>query len=162
MRNDDTDYTRKGKTYRADYMSSTKGLYGDIQDIPLKRTRKPKKPRSENPYLPSEYQIQCAVIDWARLQEGVLLISIPNAGKRSYWQGQKEVSMGLWRGASDLFLINSNKLYHGFFIELKRKGRYPTVEQYQFGDLVKHKGYQWDWYDDANTAIAAIALYLDT
>jgi hypothetical protein len=156
MRDDDTDYTRKSKTYRADYMAATKGLYGEIQDIPLKRTRKPKKRRS---ITPSEWHCQVALVQWARTV-GLLLVSIPNHGKRSYWQGQKEVAAGLTKGVSDLFLAMPRGGLGGYWLEMKRPGGKPTAEQLAWLDKMRGEHYAADWFDDWERARDAIIAYL--
>ncbi len=94
------EFSRRGKTYRTSYLDATNGLYGEE---PVKPQYKPKAKRKKDPYETTEFQIQSNLVQWARLQ-GLPLISIPNAGKRSYWQGEKEVRMGLTKGFDDMAL----------------------------------------------------------
>ncbi len=109
-----------------------------------------------------EWQIQSALVKWARLR-GLLLISIPNAGKRSLHGGCREVTMGLMAGASDLFLAMPSRsgLIHGFWIELKIPGKVPTTSQQHFFEAVRSQGYHADWYDDWQKAAQAIEKYLN-
>lgn len=161
MRKDESDFSRKSKTYKKVYANNLSALYGIKECTAIKPPRKRRVSRLANPIdKPSEYQIQRALIDWA-WSRGLLLISIPNAGKRSYWQGQKEVAMGLWKGASDLLLAMPGQTYGGYFIEMKRPGRKPTPEQFEFGQLVYMQNYKWAWFDNWELARNSIIGYLD-
>lgn len=110
-----------------------------------------------------EQQYQVALVSWFGLSYpkfANLLIQIPNEGKRSLVGNVIMKRMGLKKGASDLFLSVPSSGYHGFFIELKQKGKKPTKEQYQFIENVKGVGYKAEWYDDWILAKKDIALYL--
>lgn len=96
---------------------------------------------------------------WATLQ-GLLLISIPNGGKRSLAMASREKAMGLKAGASDLFLAHPNRLYHGYWIELKVPGKKPTSTQHQFMSRVRVQGYKAEWFDDWIAAKESIEEYL--
>lgn len=119
------------------------------------RSRKPSAKTRGNP----EFHEQAALVKWARLN-GLLLISIPNAGKRSLWMAQKEKAMGLTVGASDLFLCRPSNQYHGFFIEMKSKGKKPTQSQCDFFSQVRALGYCAEYFDDWEKARESIENYL--
>lgn len=155
MRQDDEDFSRKSKRYRQNYSNAIAGLYGaEIKPI-IKAKRS-----LVDPCLPTEKSIQCALVKWARLQ-GILLISIPNHGKRTYWTGQEEVAMGLTKGVSDLFMPMMRLGYGGFWLEMKRKGAKPRPEQYDWLDKMRAQGYMTGWYDDWEVAKRAIEAYLE-
>jgi hypothetical protein len=90
----------------------------------------------------------------------ILLISIPNGGKRSYWAGRQEVAMGLTAGVSDLFLPVVTDVYPGFWIEMKAPGNTPRIEQYHWLRMMRDQGYKAEWYDDWEKAKLAIEDYL--
>ncbi len=102
---------------------------------------------------------QQALVKWARILK-LPLISIPNQGKRSFWLGKKERSMGLTAGVSDLFLALPNKYYHGFWIEMKRKGEKPKPNQLIWLNKMQFYGYKADWFDDWEEAKKEIESYL--
>lgn len=157
MRQDDEDFTLKSKKYRKQYLSSLQGLYGNT--VPntenftkIKRSNKPSRDVSEK-------YIQMSLVKWARLN-GILLMSIPNHGKRNYWTGQQEVAMGLTKGVSDLFLPMMRLGYGGFWLEMKKPGSKPRPDQYDWLDKMREQGYMTGWYDNWEVAKKAIEVYL--
>lgn len=130
-------------------------LYGDAE---LKQAKK-SSPKTDKPYVPSEAQEQIALVTWAR-SIGLPLYSNANAGKRSFMQGRKEVAMGLTRGVSDLFLRKPSYPFHGFYIEMKKRGKKPTPEQVQWIEDCRKDGYRAEYYDDWVKAKVAIEDYL--
>ncbi len=107
-----------------------------------------------------EWQIQAALVKWAKLK-GLILLSIPNGAKRSLAATSREKAMGLLPGASDLFLAHPNALYGGYWIELKVPGKKPTALQMEFMKKMKKQGYHANWFDDWIIAKEAIEYYLD-
>lgn len=156
---DDEEFSRKSRKYRKTYAEACNGLYGTKPYNPPKLTKI--KRSSGKPNIPTEFSIQSSLVKWSRFK-GIPLISIPNGGRRTYWTGQKEVSMGLTKGVSDLFLaLPSQKYrYHGFWLEMKRPGKKPTLEQYAWLNNMRDQGYMTGWYDDWEVAKQAIEIYL--
>jgi hypothetical protein len=107
-----------------------------------------------------EWQIQAALVKWARLK-GLMLLSIPNGAKRSLATTMREKAIGLLPGASDLFLAHPNALYAGYWIELKVPGKKPTALQTEFMEKVKKQGYEANWFDDWVKAKHSIEDYLN-
>ena len=68
---------------------------------------------------------------------------------------------GLRPGCSDLFLAWPNGRFHGYFLELKRKGEKPTALQLEWIDRVRKVGYAADWVDNLEGAIKLIEEYLN-
>jgi hypothetical protein len=157
MRQDDEDFSCKSKTYRKDYNQNIAALYGTEKCPALKPRTKPKVKRRIDQYV--EASIQIKLVQWAK-SEGLDLISIPNAGKRSYWTGQKEVAMGLTAGVSDLFLPYITDFYGGFWIELKTPGKTPRPNQVDWMTKMRLKGYKAEWYDNFDIARDAIIEYI--
>ncbi len=151
-------YAQLGKKNRIRYLNGLKGLYGSepITEIAIKASIKPKVERIKNPL---EWSGQAELVNWAR-KKGLPLISIPNSGKRSLWQGQKEKAMGLTVGVSDLFLAMPNHKYHGYWIEMKAKGKKPTELQRDWLKKMLNYGYAADWFDDWEKAKDSIEFYL--
>jgi len=162
MRQDDEQvnlYSRKSAAYRKHHLDAIKALYGEKQDIPVKPLTRRKVKRRIDPR--GESILQMKIVSWAK-SKGLTLISIPNHGKRTPWAGQKEVMMGLTRGVSDLFLTHPSNGYAGFWIELKAKDKFPTVEQFSWLHKMRELGYAAAWFDDFDIAKNAIIEYLDT
>lgn len=148
----------KTKRQKREYLNLTQALYSaNPEPIEPKAPNKPKVKRSTDD--PSEAIIQQIIVKWARSQ-GLPLISIPNHGKRSAWAGIREVSMGLTRGVSDLFLARPNGRYHGMWIELKSRGRKPTYEQTEWLARMIKEGYHGVWFDNVEDTKLAIIEYL--
>jgi len=138
------------------YLNNLSVLYGDKSPVKLNTVRKVKRSRKS-----TESSIQIAIVQWARLQ-GLLLLSIPNHGKRSPWLGERERLMGLMAGASDLLLAMASGCgkYHGFFLEIKAPGKKPTALQLEFMEKARAQGYKAEWFDDPDEAISDIKEYL--
>ncbi len=138
------------------YLEAYAGLYAPVGEyVPPKA----KKPKVKLPGALTEAQEQTYLVHWMRLK-GLLVMSIPNQGRRSYWQGQKEVSMGLLKGACDLLLAEPNRQYGAFFIEMKARGQKPRPEQLAFMEEARKWGYRADWYDNWEKARDEVEIYL--
>lgn len=151
----------RSKRSKQAILGLTQALYSATpKQIAVKPPTKPKVKRKNDPLLyPSESKIQRAIVQWARLQ-GLPLISIPNHGKRSLWAGRNEVAMGLTKGVSDLFLARPVGYYAGMWIELKAKGKKPTVEQYEWLEIMLKEGYHAVWFDNIDDTKRGIVDYL--
>jgi VRR-NUC domain len=153
--------TRSRKPISKKYMAAIQALYGTQEStpsLPLKKKRSSCDEAVLKPETPSEAEIQMQLVAWAR-KHGLPLISIPNAGKRSLWAGQRERAMGLTAGVSDLFLAMPQGNYHGAWIELKAKGKKPSPIQLEWLQKMFKWGYYANWYDNLEEAKAAIAAY---
>lgn len=76
---------------------------------------------------PTEHQIQCTLIHWARLNarnipELKLLHAIPNGIKTSIGVAAKAKREGMTKGVPDLHLPVPRGGYHGLWIEMKKPG----------------------------------------
>lgn len=121
----------------------------------------------------SEHDEQCALIRWFNLQYPKLkgmLFSIPNGAHLSGSAKVRAIKMnkmkneGLRPGASDLFLAVPTKAHHGFFIEMKDKGkkeRDVTEKQKAFLDDTEKLGYKSGFYFGFEEAKEAISEYLN-
>jgi hypothetical protein len=103
---------------------------------------------------------QMALVKWLRLMK-IPVIHIPNEGKRSFATAKWLESMGLCRGASDLFISRVRLPYGGYWIEMKKKGNVPTASQVDFLDKMRAEGYCVGWFDDWILAKESIEKYLD-
>ena len=95
----------------------------------------------------TEHQEQSLLIAWARMTEHhwpelALLHAIPVGGKRHPAVAKKLKAEGVKKGVPDLCLPVARHGYHGLYIELKVKGRYPTKEQKWWLEQLTAQGYQ--------------------
>ncbi len=95
----------------------------------------------------TEHQEQSMLIAWARMTAGTwpeleLLHAIPMGGARHPATGKKLKAEGARKGVPDLCLPVARHDYHGLYIEMKVKGRYPTKEQKWWLDKLTEQGYQ--------------------
>lgn len=114
---------------------------------------------------PTEHDEQKALWQWSRQMLSLdprvgMLVSIPNAAKRSYKLASYLRSEGLSKGFPDLMLACPNNGYHGLFIELKRKDGKPSPEQMAWLESLRNHGYQACVCWGADEAIATIKEYL--
>lgn len=112
---------------------------------------------------PSEDESQISLVTWLKWK-GVPVIHIPNQGVRSFATARWLESMGLWRGASDLFIarprLSQGVYYGGFWVEMKSFGKKPTKIQEEFLDKMAKEGYKTAWFDNWDDARVAIEEYL--
>ena len=113
----------------------------------------------------SEHQEQSALINWARMTEGTwpeleLLHAIPLGGARHPATGKKLKAEGVKKGVPDLCLPVARHGYHGLYIEMKVKGRYPSKEQKWWIAKLNEQGYQAVVCKGFNQAVDAITEYL--
>ena len=113
----------------------------------------------------SERQQQKALVDWLTLMN-IPVVHIPNEGKRSLIGGQLLKGIGMYPGASDLFIarpiLSKERYFGGYWIEMKDKGKKPTPKQYEFLSRMAKEGYMTGWFDDWIKAKESIERYLDT
>jgi hypothetical protein len=96
-------------------------------------------------------QEQKALVQWLSCHPIVrdYFFKIHNEGKRSLAQGYQLRLLGLRKGANDLFICYPKGIYHGLFLEMKRKRKYTAYErltptwiaQEQFMQNVQDVGY---------------------
>jgi hypothetical protein len=111
---------------------------------------------------PKENSIQIALIEWAWLKHKVTFKCNPNelvgrlgTGQIIYWK-----KMGLRVDWPDLEMLEPRGKYHGFIIELKRKGEQPREGQLFWLDYLAKRGYYTCWHDSFDDAAKAIEQYL--
>lgn len=93
----------------------------------------------------NEYQEQCLVINWFRLQYkdyANYLFSIPNGGKRHIIEAVKFKRSGVISGVPDLFLMIPKNGFHGLFIEMKIQGGKLQPNQKEFLKLANALEYK--------------------
>lgn len=141
-------------------------------DPTLMGAHKPSAKRIRNTDRIPEWREQQAVIQWwasysrtAGLDER-LLMAIPNG---SFLRGGPQERMlqlvilrktGTRPGAPDLFLAVPRPPYAGFFPEMKAVDGRTSVDQDEFGVLLKQQGYQTAVCYGADEGIAKIKAYL--
>lgn len=121
----------------------------------------------------TEHAIQVALFAWAALPETKIIypdlevmFAIPNGGLRDKITAARLKAEGVKAGVCDIFLpvpiIDNKTLYHGLFLELKKKGEYPKKIQYEFRDKMQKYGYAATWSDNYESAKQIISSYLAT
>lgn len=63
-------------------------------------------------------------------------------------------------GSADLFVPAARGGKHGLWLELKRRGEKPTLDQLAFLDRMAAHGYSTSWADNVDDAIACITEYM--
>ena len=107
----------------------------------------------------SEYQEQCLLIDWYRLQYKeykYYLFSIPNGEYRHIATAVKLKRSGVLSGVSDLFLMIPKNGYHGMWLEMKAKTGSVSDKQKEFMAAASSMNYLavvCYGFDEAKTAI---------
>ncbi len=119
---------------------------------------------------PTEHQIQCGIVEWARLTKfdnqykvGDFLIKQANEGKRSWITGKKMKKEGLTAGVSDLFLAYGYQFtggYCGLWIEVKTSKGKISKSQQSWIDLMKFSGYCAGVVRSVDDGIQVIKDYL--
>lgn len=114
--------------------------------------------------IPSEYQEQCAFVEWFRWQYPQLsgrLFAIPNGELRNIIVAQKLKKQGVLPGVADLFLMVSACGFHGLFIEMKRQkeGRQSEAQK-RFEAECKTAGFLYALCKGHEQARDFVAKYL--
>jgi len=111
-----------------------------------------------------EHNIQVAYFDLIRLYENKhptlkRIYAIPNAGKRSKFQGEWLKDEGLLPGVWDVFISVAMDFSSGMYIEFKVKPNKLTESQINFRELNKGQ-YAFKVCYDAEEAFKATTQYL--
>ncbi len=112
-----------------------------------------------------EHLDQVALFEWAaRLEKRQplfgMLYAIPNAGKRTKFQGKWLKDEGLKPGVPDICLPVPRHGYHGLYIELKIPPNGPTSEQLDWLKALRNQGYKSVLCNGQDQAKQVIADYL--
>ena len=121
-------------------------------------------PQNQIP-TPTEAQEQEALFRWAAFAVGKypeikFLYHIPNEGKRSIRNGAAMCRKGLKKGVPDLCLPVPSKKYHALYIEMKRKGEKPSLQQLGWIDNLNLLGNRAVWCQGWEEAAKEIERYL--
>jgi len=129
---------------------------------------------------PSEHQIQCAIVEWARVTDlhigkvdkakvGDYLIKNANEGKRSFFVGKQMKKEGLTPGVSDLFFAFPKNIGNynmwigpssGLWLEVKsKKGKLSSSQKIWIERMVEI-GYEAKVIRCVDEGIQAIKDYL--
>jgi hypothetical protein len=95
--------------------------------------------------IQSEANLQQQCVKWFDMQYpqySRYLFHIRNGGSiKSAREGLKFKRMGVRKGIPDLFLSLPTDMWHGMYIELKKKGGKPSKEQIENGEFFKKVRY---------------------
>lgn len=118
--------------------------------------------------LPTEHEMQCAVVAWADSQSHPALkwlFAVPNGGYRPDATAWRQKQEGQKPGVPDLLLPwttfdADNREIHGLVIEMKRKPNKTTREQDAWLEHFATEGWRVEVCWSAEEAIGAIREYL--
>jgi len=89
----------------------------------------------------TEQDEQILLVDWLNKCTTIPVIKIDNEGKRTPWGGALAKRMGLYPGASDLFLARPSQGFHGLWIEMKSVKGKVSATQKEFMTRMFEEGY---------------------
>jgi len=146
-----------------EYLNAHAALYGDQKELTnarvagIRRSSLHVAKKAVKKDIEGQMQIRLSV--WMK-KEGFLHLTIPNEGNRGMAATQRLLLMGMWPGASDLFLTYPRPGYGGYWIELKTPGQKPRPNQVYFMEKMRQQGYKAEWFDDVDAAKKSILEYL--
>lgn len=118
----------------------------------------------------TEAQEQSLLFEWAdissktdeRLRCLDSMFAIPNGGTRHLLEAVNLKRQGVRAGVPDIFLPVGSPLYHGLFIEMKKKvdGR-TSVEQKKWIIMLMHQGYKAVVCNGFEEAMVCILKYVE-
>ena len=116
---------------------------------------------------PTEHDEQCALFQWAELNEGALpelalLFAVPNGGYRPMTTAAQLKAEGVKAGVPDVCLPVARGRFHGLWLELKRAdhSNHATQLQEEWITRLRHYGHMVVVAYGAQEAIDAIQNYL--
>ena len=88
----------------------------------------------------NESKLQISCVNWFRLQyPKLLLIAIPNGGKRNAFEAGILKKEGVLAGCPDIFIPVASKSFHGIFIEMKYgSGKLSNNQKNVIPELMKN------------------------
>lgn len=112
-----------------------------------------------------EHDLQVAIVTRSlalvsMFPEILLLHAIPNGDYRGWGVGTKLKAEGVIPGVPDLCMPVARGGFHGFYMELKRKGGKPTDDQWDFMEALHEQGYFVRVTNHLGTAMEIIENYL--
>lgn len=114
---------------------------------------------------PKEHDEQVAVVRYARAKyghvTGFLIFAIPNGGSRHIAEARRLTCEGVTKGVPDLCIPFPRGIYHGLFIEMKRrKGGVVSPEQREICALLERNGYKVAVCKGSDEAIKTLDSYM--
>lgn len=102
---------------------------------------------------------QIQVAEYVKQCTDLPFIHIANERSTSPQSGALLKRMGVYKGASDIFIPRANKSYHGLFIELKVGKNKASVDQINFIHRMIEEGYGGFVAYSSNEAILIIKQF---
>ena len=93
-----------------------------------------------------EHRLQVVCVEWFRLlypAHALLLVAVPNGGRRDAVTGARLKEEGVTAGVSDLVLFCPKGGWHGLLIEMKTVGGRQSAAQKQWQQAVEQMGYYY-------------------
>ena len=117
--------------------------------------------------IPTEAQEQTTLFQWAKLMEKKwpelqLLHAIPNGGSRNPIEARHLKEQGVKAGIPDIFLPCPKNVFHGLYIEMKRKkGGRLSEAQREMIDNLRCCGYRVEVCEGWEKARDVITEYMN-
>lgn len=114
----------------------------------------------------SEHALQVEIVNRSlalaeKFPEILLLHAVPNGDFRGWGVGVKLKAEGVIPGVPDLCMPVARGGFHGFYMELKRKGGHVRPDQWEFMEALHEQGYFVRVTNHLGTALEIIQNYLE-
>ena len=114
----------------------------------------------------SEHKLQVEVVTRSLAYAGkypeiLLLHAVPNGDFRGWGVGVKLKAEGVIPGVPDLCMPVARGGYHGFYMELKKKGGHVRQDQWEFMEALHQQGYFVRVCNSLEVAMEIIINYLE-
>lgn len=113
---------------------------------------------------PTEAQIQASFFEWLQLAKPAIYpyaFHVPNGGLRDIRVARKLKKQGVKPGVADVFVMISNKHWHGLWLEFKRYNGVQSEYQKEFAKLALNSKYDYRVVNCTADAIHVLEKYLE-
>ena len=111
---------------------------------------------------PSEHEIQCTFFAMLPYTfPNILAFAIPNGGDRHPAVAGKLRAEGVQAGIPDVCVAEPRHRFHGLYLEFKRHGQHPSLEQQTKLEALRDRGYATAVVRSVDEAVLVLRDYLD-
>ena len=108
----------------------------------------------------SEHTEQAVFVGLVRnFYPDVLIFAIPNGGLRDKRTAVKLKAEGVLAGVPDTMIAEPSGIYHGLFVEMKRKGGRVSKAQVEVREKLEEKGYRVEVAQGSEEAFGLFETY---
>lgn len=99
----------------------------------------------------NEAKVQAAFLNKMRMSApSVMIVGVPNAGKRTAWEGRQRKLEGMIKGFPDVICLHDGNT---LFIEFKSGTGYPSKDQISCLNRLQGKGFSVAVFRNAESAL---------